>query len=412
MLWLPLLLACGGDDFDPRSVPLPDTYVPIGDEFLVVVLPDTQVYAQSFPETFDSQLSWVAEWADEYNIVFVTHVGDIVQHGDIQEQWDVAQAAYDWLEDIDLPHGFSIGGHDFWVGGDQHDSSCSVFDHMDCGYTDFLREFGPDRYEGRTWFGGRSPSGASTYQRVSVGDMDLLFLHMPQDTPRPEVDWANEILDANPGTLAHLTTHRYLFDYRLTEELPEPLNLLPAGRFNAATYLFGGQSQIFHDSLTADELFDELISPHPNIWGVHCGHVDAEFTQSMENSAGLPVHEVLVDYQNMSDGGGGWLRLLKFQPSENQIEVYTLSTLTGELRKNGDGFEHSIEILDDYKDTALDELSGLGFDTSEIEGLLDLVKTEGTPERELLYDSLYSGGQRDSRFTLDVAFDKYIEASR
>jgi hypothetical protein len=46
--------------------------------------------------------------------------------------------------------------------------------------------------------------------------MDLLFLHLAHDTPRAEVDWAHEVLDANPGTLAHVTTHRYLFDYRLT----------------------------------------------------------------------------------------------------------------------------------------------------------------------------------------------------
>ena len=59
--------------------------------------------------------------------------------------------------------------------------------------------------------------------------------------PRDEVDWAHGVLDAHPGTLAHLTTHRHLFDYRLTEALPAPLDLLPAGRFNSATYLLGDQ---------------------------------------------------------------------------------------------------------------------------------------------------------------------------
>ena len=178
-----LVLGCT-EEKDVETVPIEESYIPTDDEFLVVILPDTQVYAQSFPETFDSQLRWVAEHAEEYNIVFVSHVGDIVQNGDSQNEWDVAIAAFDWLDDINLPHGFSMGAHDFWVYGNEHNNTCSSFGHFDCDFTDFLRSFGPDKFANKAWFKGSSPSGISSYQKVTVGDLEIIFLHLPQDLRR------------------------------------------------------------------------------------------------------------------------------------------------------------------------------------------------------------------------------------
>lgn len=389
-----------------------EDFAPEDDEFIVVVLPDTQIYAQRFPETFDSQLRWIAENAEAYRIVFVSHVGDIVQTAGARNEWDVAAAAFDWLHDIDMPHGFSMGGHDTsWGFGGTSDSSCSPFDRTDCTHADFLEYFGPENYADRDWYAGSSPSGISSFQLVEVEGLRLLFLHLPQDVPAAEAEWANEVLDAHPGRLAHVTTHRYLFDYRLTDVLPPPLRFLKAGRFNQLTYTLGGQQLMFNTGVPVEELFSTVISPHPNVWGVHCGHVDAEFRQSMQNAAGLPVHEILADYQDMSDGGGGWLRLLKFKPSDNEVEVVSYSTTSDRIRENGEGFEHSLEILDAYKNAYAGELERFNLDLEELEMLLDLVRTEGSPERDEYYESLYGEGQRDSWFVLEVDFQAYIDAS-
>lgn len=406
-----------GEDASPGDDPmaLPEALRPTGDEFMVAVIPDTQIYAMSFPETFDRHMKWLADHAEAYRIVFVSHVGDIVQHADRRDQWAVARASYDWLDDLDIPHGFSVAGHDVGHGADgypfAHDRDCSVFANTDCDATLYRENFGPQHYQDRPWFLGTSPSEQSNAQRITVDDMDLLFLHLPQDAPRAEVDWAHEILDAHPGTLAHLTTHRYLFDYRLTDALPPPLDLLPAGRFNALTYLLGGQSVMYNTGLTANEIFEELVSTHPNIWTVQCGHVDAEFQVPDVNQAGLPVQQVLVNFQDMADGGGGWLRLLRYRPSDNQVDVITFSTETGELRVNGEGFEHSLDILDRYKGQAADTLSSLGFSLDEADALLEEIR-QGGALADLYYDSLYGDGSRDSQFTLDVDFQAYIRASR
>ncbi len=385
---------------------------PPEDSFMVVVLPDTQVYAQSFPETFDAQLRWVAENKHEHNIVFVTHVGDIVQAANRPNEWLNATAAYEWIREIDLPHGFSVGGHDVANYGETPNNACANFSHMDCDFTDFLEHFGPQHYEGSAWWGGASESGHSSFQTVSASGLNLLFLHLPQDTPRPEVEWAKEVLDAHPGHLAHITTHRYLFDYRLTEDLPTPLNLIPAGRFNVLTYTLGGQDLLWKDGLEAETLFEELVAAHPNVWGVHCGHVDAEFKQVSENVAGLPIHEVLVDYQEMEGGGMGWMRLLTFFPSSNEVRVQSYSPVLDAYRENGEGFDHAITMLERYRQEANDILETFGLDAAQVDAMLEAIKTDGSAERAEYYDSLYSAGDRDSDFVLSVDFAAYTAAAQ
>jgi hypothetical protein len=88
VIWLLAVAAC---DEPPAAV------VPVGDPdaFTVVVLPDTQIYAWLYPETFEAQTRWIAENKDTERIVFVTHVGDIVETGTAAEEWANAQAAWD-----------------------------------------------------------------------------------------------------------------------------------------------------------------------------------------------------------------------------------------------------------------------------------------------------------------------------
>jgi len=397
----------------PEPGALPEDFVPAGDEFLVVVLPDTQIYARSFPESFDAQIDWIVEHAEQYNIVFVSHVGDIVHNAEVEAEWLVAREAFERLDQIDMPHGFAVGGHDTSSGANDYsqpvDNSCSPFENTDCDSTHFIQYFGSEKYSSKQWYGGASPSGRSSYQRVQVGDLTLLFLHLLQDTPQQEVDWAHAVLEASSGALAHITTHRYLFDYRMTSTLPSPFNTLLAGRFGAVTYLLGGQSLLFNDGLSADALFADLISVHPNIWGVHCGHVDGEFHQQATNSAGLPVHEILVDFQEMEDGGGGWLRLLKFSPDSDQIEALTYSATTGSVRENGQGFDHALSLLNSYRQSYEADLEAWGIDLDEVDEMLAEISIPG-PAQDAFYDDLYKDGARDSRFVMSVDFSAYMEA--
>ena len=70
------------------------------DPFSLVVLPDTQFYSQSYPNTFIAQTQWVVDNLTSRNIAFVSHLGDIVQSGESgtsrnQTEWQRADAALD-----------------------------------------------------------------------------------------------------------------------------------------------------------------------------------------------------------------------------------------------------------------------------------------------------------------------------
>jgi len=60
-----------------------------------------------------AQTEWVKENRDKENIVFVTHVGDVVNdHKQAPDEWVVAQRAMSVLDGV-VPWGVAIGNHDF-----------------------------------------------------------------------------------------------------------------------------------------------------------------------------------------------------------------------------------------------------------------------------------------------------------
>src|SRR5689334_12445964 len=67
-------------------------------EFTIVALPDTQIYAKSYPAIFASQTQWIADHRTDMNIQLVVGLGDIVDAGGNTTQWQNADAAYRTLD--------------------------------------------------------------------------------------------------------------------------------------------------------------------------------------------------------------------------------------------------------------------------------------------------------------------------
>src|SRR5256885_4826846 len=82
------------------------------DEFTIVALPDTQIYAKAYPQIFSAQTQWIADHAAEQNIKLVVGLGDIVDAGGNLAQWQTADAAYRLL-DGRVPYAVAIGNHDY-----------------------------------------------------------------------------------------------------------------------------------------------------------------------------------------------------------------------------------------------------------------------------------------------------------
>ena len=83
-----------------------------GEDFTIIVLPDTQYYSQSYPTIFSAQTQWIVDNRSALNIVYVAHEGDLVNIASSTTQWSRADAAMSLLENpitTGLPEGIPYG---------------------------------------------------------------------------------------------------------------------------------------------------------------------------------------------------------------------------------------------------------------------------------------------------------------
>ncbi len=286
--------------------------------FSVVVLPDTQNYSEFYPQIYGAQTQWIADNARSLNLKFVSHVGDVVNHGDRDNEWQVARAAMDTLDRAGIAYGVAAGNHDVTPSGG---SGTPYIPQK------FLEYFGPQTFAGRGYFGGASPSGMSSFQRFTGGGRDFLALHLCVDTPVEELVWAQGVLASNRDKPVMLTTHRYLQD---AEDYTGGVPVVPSGRYPSVWYNFEGT---YHpQGIQSDEFFDSFVRTNRNVFMVQCGHFHEEYRQVSNNLYGAPVHEVLADYQDDPNGGDGWLRIMSFNTGADRIDVKSYSPTLGQFR--------------------------------------------------------------------------------
>jgi hypothetical protein len=278
------------------------------DYWTLVAIPDTQFYSETdrLAAFAREQTQWVVDNLDSERIEFVSHEGDLVENGDDTDEWDRIDTAMSTLDGA-VPYSTLPGNHD-WAELWNKDSSIQ----------NYLDTFGPSRFEGESWFGGSSPNGLNTYQTFSGGGYEFLHLALEFE-PRGSVDepdtplgWAQSVIDDHPDHPVILTTHSYLKD--------------SGGRV--------GYVQSDDDAGNSSEtVWEEFVEPNPQIFMVLNGHwtvSDGEEHQVSTNEAGLPVYEMVADYQDRDNGGDGWLRLVQFVPGggsdgEDRVQVKSYS---------------------------------------------------------------------------------------
>src|SRR5262245_16633872 len=79
---------------------LEDRITPTAEPFTLVAMPDTQHYSQypTLNGIIHAQTQWIVDHRVSDNIAFVMGLGDIVQHGNNNDEWLVADAAFDRLD--------------------------------------------------------------------------------------------------------------------------------------------------------------------------------------------------------------------------------------------------------------------------------------------------------------------------
>ena len=308
-----------------------------GQTFTVVGLPDTQNYSANFPHVYHQQTQWVANSRGALDIRYVAHYGDLVSDSTSLSEWAVADSAMTTLEASGVPHGVTPGNHDITPSG------ISGSPYLPQNYLNF---FGPQRYAGRSWFGGSSPTGMSSYQTFEGAGNSFLALNLECDTPLHELRWAQGVLDQNRDKIVLVTTHRYLQD---AASYVNGVPLVPSGRYPTLWYQMEGTYS--EDGIQSEQLFDWFIRRNPNILLVQCGHFHEEYRQTSTNVYGNPVHEVLADYQDLPNGGDGWLRIMTFDAANERIDFATYSPFLNSWRTGPESQFSLPTQLANYKET-------------------------------------------------------------
>ena len=250
------------------------------ENFTIVVLPDTQYYSERYPWIFDNQTQWIVENSERLNIVFVSHVGDLVEHWGDTTEWENANNSMSKLDE-NVPWGVLPGNHDGFYGN----------------LTNYNKYFGYDRFSDKSWYGGAyQDNSINSYQLFSAGGEDYLIFHL-QTRPSDDIlVWANETIGNHPNRKVIVTTHEYMLGHGTDQRSP-----------------FG------------EEMWQKLVKPNADqVFLVLCGHNYKE-TRRTDIVNGHVVHQLLANYQYGTNGGNGWLRILEFSPRDDKIFVKTYS---------------------------------------------------------------------------------------
>ncbi|NPV42289.1 MAG: tandem-95 repeat protein [Anaerolineae bacterium] len=251
-----------------------------GEDFTLIVIPDTQNYSTSYPQVFNSQMEWIADQKAEDNIVFATHVGDIVNTASSTTEWTRADTAMGYLDSGNVAYSVGPGNHD--LGG---------------LYSTY---FGTSRFSGKSTYGGSyDTSNYNNYSLFSASGMDFILINLQYGTSSSsgQLTWADTLLKTYSSRRGIVVQH-------------DILNINNSW-YNQASYT--------------------ALRDNPNLFLMLCGHMhsstDGAAYVAGTGEDGHTIHVMLADYQDYT--ASGYLRILRFSPADDKIYATTYSPYTG-----------------------------------------------------------------------------------
>lgn len=302
-----------------------DLDLPPPGSFTIVVIPDSQGYrgqrTKATPDSTDpltnpvfaNHIKWIRESVQAQKIAFVSHVGDIVDINNA-EQWQLAKQNLDQLFGL-VPFGLVVGNHDMKASGD-----ASLFQ----------RYFPTGRFKKYEWYGGSFEPGDPTevqfsnnvnsHQLFSAGGMDFVFIHLECNAPDPVLAWADALLTKHANRRALISTH---MDLGIREKPKEKEGFIsdPKGRMTwIKNHGVRGNSPV--------QMWEKLYRQHANLGFIFSGDQSRVTAMriSVPGDHGNVVHALMSDYMS-----AGPLRLYRFLPRQNKVQVITFDTTKREL---------------------------------------------------------------------------------
>ncbi|GAA3558800.1 LamG domain-containing protein [Amycolatopsis ultiminotia] len=257
--------------------------------FTFAVMPDTQYLFdedRGDAAPVDASLAYVLAHAQDDNVVFLAHLGDLTQNGQPDEFAGISRS-FQTLDRHRFPYSTLAGNHD--IDGATDDQR---------GRSAYLDAFGPQRQRNSPTFRGASKDGYNTYHVFRAAGREWLVLAMDWRPSASGFAWAKQVLAQHPHAPAILTIH-------------ELVNTDEHGQ--ALRSDFGKQ------------VWAELVNDSDQIFLTLNGHYWPPGRLVERNAAGHDVHLHLTNYQDRYYGGSAMIRLYQFDLARGVLDVRTLS---------------------------------------------------------------------------------------
>jgi hypothetical protein len=278
-------------------------------KFVIPVLPDTQSEVGSRPEMFYSQLRWIAKSRDSLNMPIVLHVGDLVNFDNIGH-FETASKGYRILDSARIGYAITLGNHDTEAVGVNSGSAAPGNVNQNLRKTTKFNSYFPvSRF---TMQNGRYEEGKSdnAYYTFKAGKMKWMVVTLEFCARQGAVDWANQLIAANPKHNVIILTH-----YHLTSK----------GEIN--------QNNAGYGDMTSQAIYDQMIRKHKNVRMVLSGHVVTSAWRIDQGENGNDIYQFLQNYQS-EDFGGGYIRLIEFDPKHKTMSAIMYSPYYNKVKED------------------------------------------------------------------------------
>ena len=256
--------------------------------FTLAVLPDTQYLFDADsadPAPLAATFRHLVGERSARNIAFMTHLGDVTEHG-TEDEITRAAATFRTIHGK-VPYSVLAGNHDISSGTDDQR-----------GDTAYLAAFGPARYASMPTFRGASPDGYNSYHVLRAAGREWLVLALDWRVSDKGLSWAQGVLDAHATLPAVLTTH----DIAWADD--------------------DGKAQL---SDNGTRLWDGLIRGNDQIFLALGGHYWPPGRTVLTNDADNDVHVHITNYQDRYYGGAGMIRTYGFDLVRGVVDVETFA---------------------------------------------------------------------------------------
>lgn len=291
--------------------------------FEFVVLPDTQSYMESYPDIYIRQMEWIADHQKRFS--FVIHLGDITQNNS-ENEWKLAKEGFNRIESK-VPYTFSIGNHDMGSGpgkfADQRNTKLANahFDIQALKNNDHVIASFP------------KATVDNLCSKFEIAGYTWLVFSLEFGPRNKTIDWVDQIIEKHPEAKVIINTHAYMFDD----------NTLHGGDHWWQPQAYGIGKDTGADAVNnGRQLWDKLVSKHPNILMVFSGHVLKSGVGRLVSTGdhGNAVYQMLSNYQKgvegSQSGGNGFLRIVKVDVEKGEISVSTYSPWLDAYKEDAD----------------------------------------------------------------------------